>query len=205
MGFSLLVATTLFAFIMSVTPGPNNMMLLASGAQFGYRNTLPHIFGVIIGVALLLSSVLAGLGLIFEMYPVIYEFLKILGSIYLLWLAWKIATASTAIPELGCQEKRAKNKPMTLFSAIAFQFVNPKAWAMAIAAVSTFTLPGDQYLQSSLLILSAFACTGFIAISLWAYLGASIQQYLTTPSRKRYFNWIMALCTAATLVLILAD
>ena len=202
---SLLLATALFAFVMSVTPGPNNMMLLASGAQFGYRNTLPHIFGIILGVALLLSSVLVGLGLVFELYPVLYELLKVLGSAYLLWLAWKIATAPTDVTSLAGQGNSAEATPMKLFSAIAFQFVNPKAWAMAIGAVSTFTRPGEQYMQSGLLIMAAFAGMGFIAISLWAYLGVAIRQFLTTSTRKRNFNWMMGLCTAATLLLIIFD
>ena len=205
MEYSLLLATTLFAFVMSVTPGPNNMMLLASGAQFGYRNTLPHIFGIILGIALLLSSVLVGLGLIFELYPVLYDLLKILGSVYLLWLAWKIATASTDEARSIGQQDNSKATPMKLPSAIIFQFINPKAWAMSIGAVSTFTLPGEHYMESGLWIMAAFATMGFIAISIWAYLGVAIRQLLTTRTRKRNFNWTMGLCTAATLVLIIFD
>jgi threonine/homoserine/homoserine lactone efflux protein len=202
---SLLFAVPVFAFIMSVTPGPNNMMLLASGAQFGYRNTLPHMFGIILGVALLISSVLVGLGLVFELYPVLYDLLKILGSVYLLWLALKIATASTDETRITGQEHDSRKTPMKLQSAVLFQFINPKAWAMAIGAVSTFTLPGEQYVQSGLWIMSAFACMGFIAISIWAYLGVAIRQLLTTRTSKRNFNWAMGLCTAATLLLIIFD
>ena len=202
---SLLLATSLFAFVMSVTPGPNNMMLLASGAQFGYRNTLPHIFGIILGIALLLTSVLVGLGLVFELYPVLYDLLKISGSVYLLYLAWKIATASTDEAKSTGLENNTEATPMKLLSAIIFQFINPKAWAMAIGAVSTFTLPGEQYMESGLWIMAAFASMGFIAISIWAYLGVAIRQLLTTRTRKRNFNWAMGLCTAATLVLIIFD
>lgn len=202
MEMSLLFAIAIFAFVMSATPGPNNMMLLASGAQFGYRNTLPHIFGIIIGIALLLSSVLTGLGIVFELYPVLYDLLKIIGSIYLLWLAWKIATASTIETNTA---DTTNTKPMNFLSAAAFQFINPKAWAMAIGAVSTFTLPGEYYIESGLWIMGLFASMGFIGISLWAYLGVALRRFLTTRTRKRNFNWVMGVCTAATLVFIVID
>ena len=103
---SLLLAISLFAFVMSVTPGPNNIMLLASGAQFGYKKTLPHIFGILIGIAALLSSVLLGFGLLFERYPSLYDLLKIVGSLYLFWLAWKIANATT--DEQSLKSKKQK-------------------------------------------------------------------------------------------------
>lgn len=205
MEFSLLFAVTLFAFMMSVTPGPNNMMLLASGAQFGYRNTLPHIFRIILGVALLISSVLVGLGVVFELYPLLYDLLKVLGSIYLLQLSWKIATAPTDAINENAEQSNTGKTPMKLPAAVLFQFINPKAWAMAIGAVSTFTLPGEQYMESGLWIMAAFACMGFIAISIWAYLGVAIRQLLTTRTRKRIFNWTMGICTAATLLLIIFD
>lgn len=204
MEFSFFLAISLFAFVMSVTPGPNNLMLLASGAQFGYRRTLPHMLGIILGMACLIASVLIGLGAVFELYPVLYDVLKVLGSAYLLWLAWKIANAPTddnALKGSGGE----KANPMRLHAASLFQFVNPKAWTMAIGSVSTFTLTGDLYWQSGLWIMSAFATMGFIAISLWAGLGVAIRQWLTSVQRKRYFNWFMGAMTAATLILILAD
>ncbi|GLS90261.1 lysine transporter LysE [Psychromonas marina] len=201
MDFSLLFAIALFAFVMSVTPGPNNIMLLASGAQFGYQKTLPHIFGIIIGVATLLASVLLGLGLVFERYPALYDLLKIVGSIYLFWLAWKIATAATDPQSL--QSKSQKSKPMTLIAASFFQFVNPKAWAMSIGSISSFTLAGDHYIESGLWIMFCFAVMGFIAISLWAYLGAHIAQHLTTKKQRKRFNYTMGLMTITTLFFIL--
>jgi len=204
MEYSFFLAISLFAFVMSVTPGPNNLMLLASGAQFGYLKTLPHMLGIILGMACLIASVLVGLGAAFELYPILYDVLKVLGSTYLLWLAWKIANAPTddnALKAKGVE----KATPMRLHSASLFQFVNPKAWTMAIGSVSTFTLTGDLYWQSGLWIMLAFACMGFMAISLWAGLGVAIRQWLTSVKRKKYFNWFMGAMTAATLILILAD
>jgi len=205
MEISMLVAISIFAFVMSVTPGPNNIMLLSSGAQFGYQKTLPHILGILIGVASLLASVLLGFGVIFERYPQLYDLLKVVGTIYLFWLAWKITTASTDEKPLIHQQKSSKqdNKPMSLINALLFQFVNPKAWAMTIGSISSFTLAGDAYIESGLWIMLCFAITGFFAISLWAYLGMRIATLLTTKKRKQYFNYTMGAMTAGTLFFIL--
>ena len=188
MDHSLLAAISVFAFVMSVTPGPNNIMLLASGAQFGYQKTLPHMLGIIIGMALLLASVLLGLGLMFERYPQLYNVLKIVGSLYLFWLAWKIATASTE--ENSLMNSSSNTTPMTITGASLFQFVNPKSWAMSIGSISSFTLAGDQYIESGLWIMLCFAVMGFIAISLWAYLGVAIRRLLTTKTRKKRFKGV---------------
>jgi threonine/homoserine/homoserine lactone efflux protein len=201
MELSLLLAISLFAFVMSVTPGPNNIMLLASGAQFGYQKTLPHIFGILIGIASLLVLVLLGFGMIFERYPALYDLLKVLGCLYLFWLAWKIATASTE--PLAVNASQNKTKPITLFSAATFQFVNPKAWAMTIGSISSFTLTGERYIESGFWIMLCFAISGFIAISLWAYLGVNIAQRLTTTKRKKSFNYTMGVMTIGTLFFIL--
>ena len=201
MEFSLLFAISLFAFVMSVTPGPNNIMLLASGAQFGYQKTLPHIFGILIGIATLLASVLLGLGAVLERYPDIYSVLKVFGSLYLFWLAWKITTASTDPNSMN--NAQANTKPMSILTAACFQFVNPKAWAMCVGSISTFTLAGEHYLESGLWIMLCFALNGFIAISLWAYLGAGIAQWLTTIKRKKVFNYTMGTMTVGTLFFIL--
>jgi threonine/homoserine/homoserine lactone efflux protein len=198
-------AITLFGFVMSVTPGPNNMMLLASGAQFGYRRTLPHILGIIIGIAVLLASVLIGLGVLFKLYPILYQTLKVLGAAYLLWLAWKIANASIDEESFSKPLESTNTVPMKLFSALLFQFINPKAWAMCIGSVSTFTLAGERYIESGLWIMAAFATTGFIAISLWACLGVAIGRFLTSRKRKRNFNWLMGAMTASTLLMMIAD
>ncbi len=197
------MALLIFSFVMSVTPGPNNIMLLSSGAQFGYKRTLPHIAGIIIGVALLLTTLLLGFGAVFQFYPPLYQILQIVGSLYLLWLSWKIATAPTNTELVNTNNNISQ--PMNMLSAITFQFVNPKAWAMGIASVTTFTLAGEHYFRSGLWILACFAIMGFIAISIWAALGQAIGQYLTTQSRKKKFNYLMGILTAATILLIISD
>lgn len=201
MDFSSLFAICIFAFVMSVTPGPNNIMLLASGAQFGYQRTLPHMFGIILGMASLLACVLFGFAVIFQHYPALNDLLKVFGSLYLLFLAWKIASAPTHAGSL--KQENQQQKPMSLINALLFQYANPKAWAMCIGSISTFTLAGDAYITSGLWIMLCFAITGFVAISLWAYLGEHIASYLNTSKQKKIFNYCMGLMTVMTLYFIL--
>lgn len=199
MEVSLILAISMFAFITSVTPGPNNMMLLASGAQHGYIKTLPHMLGIVVGVAMLMLSVLMGLGVLFRAYPVLFSVLKVVGGLYLLWLAYKIATAPVNGLKQVSPDKRG---PLRWWEGALFQFVNPKAWMMALGAVSTFAQPGELYVQSGAVIMLAFALVGFPSISVWAGAGANIRQWLSTPSRQRRFNVTMGIVTAATLVML---
>ena len=199
MEISLLLGIATFAFITSVTPGPNNMMLLASGAQFGFSRTLPHMLGIVFGVSMLLLSVLLGLGVLFQLYPVMYSVLNVAGAAYLLWLAFKIASG----PVTGISSEDGRStKPFTWWQAALFQFVNPKAWMMALGSVSTFSLPGNDYAESGAMIMLAFALLGLPAISLWAGTGAKLRVWLNNPRRQRGFNLVMGAATAATLLLI---
>ncbi len=195
---SFFFALALFAFIMSVTPGPNNMMLLASGAQFGFRRTLPHMIGIVLGMASLLFSVLLGMGALFVHYPPIYSVLKWVGGAYLLWLAWKVASAP--VGQLSNAKQSAS--PMQWWQAALFQYVNPKAWMMSVGCVSSFSLAGDLYVQSGFWIIVLFACMGFPAITLWAWAGVAIRRWLTDDKRQRAFNYVMGLATASTLLLM---
>ncbi|MCH8499916.1 MAG: LysE family translocator [Marinobacter sp.] len=196
----LLLATISFAFVTSATPGPNNLMLLASGANFGFRRTIPHMLGIVLGVALLLALTLAGLGELFMRFPPSQLALQVAGVAYLLWLSWKIATAP--VGELSADGETLEARPFRWWQAAAFQFLNPKAWMMALAAISSFTLSGDLYLVSGLMVMVVFALVGLPAISLWAGFGVVIQQLLSSPRRQRAFNLAMGALTAATAVVI---
>lgn len=202
MDISFIIAISVFAFAMSVTPGPNNIMLLASGAQYGFIRTVPHLFGIVVGVACMNASVLLGLGFLFDLYPALYDVLKIVGSVYLLVLAWKVANARTNEESLHKKDECLNSSPMSTFAAALFQFVNPKAWTMSLSSMSAFTLSGGLYLLSGVWIIVAYMIMGLIAISLWAGLGVVIRQWLTTTSRQRYFNYVMGGMTASTLILI---
>ncbi|SBS32870.1 Cysteine/O-acetylserine efflux protein [Marinomonas spartinae] len=217
LNFSFFLGVAVFAFVMSVTPGPNNMMLLSSGAQFGFRRTLPHMLGIILGMASLLLAILLGLGSLFILYPPLYSVLKWVGGAYLLWLAWKIANAPTdkmaeQKPSLvspsqhsGLQPRSADKQimPMRWWQASLFQYVNPKAWMMSIGCVSSFSLAGDLYVQSGFWIIILFACMGFPAITIWVLAGEAIRRKLTSVKRQRLFNIVMGVLTASTLLLII--
>lgn len=195
---ALIAPVILFSFAMTATPGPNNMMLTASGANFGFRRTLPHIFGVTLGCVGLMAAVALGLGNLFMAWPVLQSGLKVVGSAYLLWLAWKIATAAPP-----STDARLKGQPMSLWQAAAFQFANPKAWVMAISGVASFTLAGDGYLLSALLLIGLMALVTLPAISIWAGFGVAVGRLLKTAAHWRLFNLSMGGLTAACVALIL--
>lgn len=195
---ALVIPVIFFALGMTATPGPNNMMLTASGANFGFRRTLPHIAGVTLGCAGLMSAVALGLGGVFTTWPLLQSMLKVSGSIYLLWLAWKIATAA---PQNGACNQAGQ--PLSVIEAAAFQFANPKAWIMAISGVASFTLAGKDFMLSAILLIGVMALVTVPAISMWAGFGVAVGRFLKTPRRHRVFNLLMGGLTAACVVLIL--
>jgi threonine/homoserine/homoserine lactone efflux protein len=154
------LALVLFAFTTSITPGPNNMMLFASGVNFGFRRTIPHMFGIGAGFLSLLLGVGLGLGALLHTVPALYLALKFAGGAYLVWIAWKIATSRSLA------EGRSGTTPMSFLAAAAFQWVNPKAWVMAVTAMATYTNP-DLYLFSVLLVGLAFAVVNVPSVSTW--------------------------------------
>lgn len=189
-------ALSAFALVSSITPGPNNMMLMASGANFGLRRTVPHALGVGIGFTLMI--VLVGLGLmgLFELFPVLNIVLKVVSIAYLLWLAWKIANA--AAPSDG---GNAAGKPMSFLQAVLFQWVNPKAWSMALSAIALYA--PDRNLGAVLLVAAIFGIINLPSTSLWAVMGVSLRGWLSSPARLRAFNWTMAALLVGSLALIL--
>jgi threonine/homoserine/homoserine lactone efflux protein len=173
-----------FAFVTSVTPGPNNMMLLASGVNFGFRRTLPHMAGISAGFALMAFLVGLGIAGVFRAAPAAVTGLKLVAVAYMLWLAWKIAHA--AAPGEG----RARPRPMTFLQAAGFQWVNPKAWAMALGAVAAY-LP-DPTALGCLVLALAFAAVNLPSVALWAAAGQGLRRLLARPAALRVFNWAMA-------------
>ncbi|MDP3815023.1 LysE family translocator [Pseudomonas sp.] len=195
----LLIAFIAFAFVTSVTPGPNNMMLLASGVNFGLRRSLPHMLGISLGFMLLVMCVGLGLGQLFEQIPLLYSLLRYLGAAYLLYLAWKIAHA-------GAPDNQAKSgaKPFSFLQAAAFQWVNPKAWIMAIGAITTYT-PQENFVVNVLLIAALFALINCPSVGLWTVAGSLLRNWLNNVRALRAFNIGMALLLVASLYPILAD
>lgn len=180
----LLLAFVLFAFATAGTPGPNNMMLLASGANFGFRRTVLHILGISAGLGVMVLAMGLGLGGVFKAWPVLHEVLKWVGGGYMLWLAWKIATAK------GVSDKGAGSRPMTFLQAAAFQWVNPKAWAMALTAATTYTPEGSTI--GVFFVAGIFMLVGAPCSAAWAGFGQGMRRFLDRPAALRTFNLAMA-------------
>lgn len=195
MNFETLTALTLFAFVSSSTPGPNNLMLMASGANFGYVRSIPHMLGISVGFMVMLFAVGAGLMQVFDRFPVIYDVLKIASVIYMLWLAWKIANAAPITKNADAGD------PMTFLQAAAFQWVNPKAWAMALTAITVYI--GDASLPWLATGALVFAVVNLPSVSIWTIAGQQMQRFLTNPRRLRAYNWTMAALLIASLYPVL--
>jgi threonine/homoserine/homoserine lactone efflux protein len=191
----LLAGLVLFAFVTSVTPGPNNMMLLASGVNHGFRRSIPHMLGISIGFGGMIVAVGMGIGQVFIRYPQAYLALKVISIVYLLWLAWKIATSSP----LSNDGATAVGKPLSFLGACAFQWVNPKAWTMALGAISAYTVAAD-YTRSLIIVGLVFTLVNLPTVSLWTLFGTVLRRWLTEPAKVRIFNMAMALLLIASLV-----
>ena len=186
MSIELFGALLLFALIASITPGPNNLMLMASGANYGFRKTMPHLLGVVLGFAVMVLLVGFGLMNLFSAFPLMYLLLKTASVIYLAYLAWKIATA--AAPDT---DEQTDGKPLTFLQAAIFQWVNPKAWAMALTALSAYTPPSLPFV-AVLFVSSAFLLTNVPSQLIWVMLGTQLRKWLSNSLKLRVFNAVIA-------------
>ncbi|WP_241049403.1 LysE family translocator [Achromobacter xylosoxidans] len=189
---SLLGPLALFALVSSITPGPNNVMLAASGLNFGFRRSMPHLLGVNLGFTLMIFLVGIGLGSVFQQVPVLYTVLKYVGAAYLLYLAWKIANSG------GVEEGEVRGKPMTFLQAAAFQWVNPKAWVMAVGIIATYTPQAGFFAN---LVIATLVCglVNLPSIGIWVTFGTALRRVLHKPWAIRAFNITMALLLVASL------
>ncbi len=183
----LYLAIFLFGLSAGITPGPNNIMLMASGMNFGIKKSIPHILGVCIGFPIMVILIGLGFSIMFEQYPILHEVIKILGLVYLLFLSWLIASAS---PD---KLENKKSKPFTLLQAALFQWVNPKAWVIATSSISAYTTLTDDIYWQVLLIAAIFFFAAVISSSTWLVFGKGIKQVLQSPKQQRFFNISMAL------------
>ncbi len=188
-----LLALATFSVVSCGTPGPNNMMLLSSGATFGFRRTLPHLFGISGGCIVMVLLLGFGLAAVLERMPWLYTLLHIISTGYLLYLAWRIATSVG----VGAASERAR--PLTFLDAAAFQWVNPKAWAMTLGAVTSFARL-DHFTLDIVTIAAVICVTGLPCIMLWAGGGTLVRRLLTRPGSLRLFNMTMALLLVASLI-----
>lgn len=189
------VSMVVFAFVTSVTPGPNNMMLLASGVNYGVRATLPHLLGISSGHFIMLMAVGMGLGELFSHVPVIYQVMQVLGMVYMLYLAWGIVRSGPPPEDDAMSEGSA---PLGFWGAAAFQWVNPKAWVMTLGFFSNY-LPQDAGMVLITTSSLVFSLINLPSIAVWAVMGARMGRYLQVDLYRRIFNWTMALLLVASM------
>jgi threonine/homoserine/homoserine lactone efflux protein len=199
MSQSLLYAFLVFVAVMSFTPGPNNVMLLSSGLTYGFRRTLPHIAGIIIGGCFMIAAVGVGLGSVFIAWPVLKTILKYAGAVYLIYLAARIAmSGATKI------DQDVRRGPMTFWGAAVFQWINVKAWVMVIGTITAYAamaaFPWNIAIQTGICFL-----VGILATTSWALFGHSLRPILTSPGKVRAFNIVMALLLLSSLIPVFTD
>lgn len=200
MTLEFLLALVGFAFVMSISPGPSNFILLATGVNYGFAKSVPIVFGISFGFLSMVLAVGLGLGPVLQAYPAIGTVLKALCALYVLWLALKIARST---PTATSGEAPAE-KPITFVQAAVLQLVNPKAWAVALIVTVSYTSP-TNYLPSLLAMIAVFAIVNLPSISMWALFGMGLRRFLREPSRVRAFNVVMALLLVGSMVPVLVD
>ena len=184
---TLYLAILLFAFSATITPGPNNIMIMASGLNYGFRRSIPHLLGICLGFPAMVITVGMGLGIIFEQYPVIHQVIKVLGTLYLIYLSWLIATAPVSSLETKA------GHPLTFFTAALFQWVNPKAWVMITGAMAAYTTTDKNLTLQIFSIASAFLLVTFPCVGIWLFFGITLKRFLSNNFYHRVFNIVMAL------------
>jgi threonine/homoserine/homoserine lactone efflux protein len=199
MSQQLLFAFIVFAAVMYFTPGPNNVMLLSSGLTYGFRRTLPHITGIVIGMAFMIAAVGIGLGTIFVAWPMLQTILKYAGAAYLIYLAAMIAMSGAAK-----SDQDSGRGPMTFWGAAVFQWINVKGWVMVIGTITAYAaiaaFPWNIVIQTVIVLL-----VGIPATVAWALFGSALRPILTSPAAVRAFNVVMAILLLASLYPVFMD
>lgn len=194
-----IVPLLLFSFSSSFTPGPNNLMMMNSGLNFGIRKSLPHYFGVCLGFAAMILIVALGFGALFIKYTWTQQVLKIVGIAYMLYLAWKIANNSKK------NTFKSTTKPMTFLQAVLFQWVNPKAWTMIISAISIFSISTFTPIENAMMMTIVFLIVIFFSGMTWILCGHALQNILKNEKQKQIFNYAMASTLALSVILMFLE
>jgi threonine/homoserine/homoserine lactone efflux protein len=198
MSSELFWALLLFVLVTTFTPGPNNAMLMTTGLNFGFRRGMPHVWGVVLGFTFMVLAVGIGLGAIFQAYPWIYSVFKYAGAVYLLYLAWQIATSGDV------EEGETRGRPISFLEAAAFQWLNPKGWAMAVGATSAYAAV-TAFPMNMILIASLCGLLGILSSVAWVWFGMGLKHLVTSPRAIRVVNVTMAVLLVASLWPIFAE
>ena len=198
MNHDVLIAASLFSLVSSITPGPNNMMMLASGVNFGFRRSVPHWLGICGGFTFMLCAVGLGLHTLLADHPALYDLMRYAGSAYLIWMAWRLATATATPASQDDDAPKSEARPLGVWAAAAFQWVNPKAWVMAVTAMSAY-LPARAQAIDVVALALLFGVINLPCVACWAGGGAALRRFLQDPLRLRIFNISMAVALLASL------
>jgi threonine/homoserine/homoserine lactone efflux protein len=199
MSLQTLIAVLIFSTVMAFTPGPNNAMLASYGSRFGLARTLPHASGVTLGFPVMIFLVGVGLASILLASPLLQLAMKSVSCAYLLWMAFQIARSDST------KESRGRDKPLTFLQAAAFQWINPKAWLMAVSAISAYTSQsGRLYIEVAIIAAVSLVVSIFSTLT-WTAFGAGIRRWLRSPAALRVFNIAMALSLVASMVPIMLE
>ncbi|WP_434925861.1 LysE family translocator [Shewanella sp. HL-SH8] len=190
----LVFAIALFAFSSGITPGPNNIMLMTSGVNFGIKQSVPHLLGISLGFPLMILAVGLGMAAVFQTYPILHTIIKVLGISYLLYLSWLIANSSSKM------EGKKISKPFSFLQAAAFQWVNPKGWIMAVGAIATFTTVHQDLTPQVITIAGVFLCVAFPCAIVWLGFGVALKRILKNERQQRIFNISMAILLVASII-----
>ena len=194
----LFFALASYYFVMFVTPGPNNAMLTASGIKFGFKRTLPHLIGIPFGHTIQITLVCFGLGSVFQKYPNIQFYLKWICFFYLLYLGWKI------IGSFSTNDKDS-GRPLRLYEASLFQFINPKAWVVALTAATAFYPSQESFFIATSFVAITAPIVCFPSICIWALFGASIKTLIKNTKTKKIVEYLLALLLVLTAIIIVVD
>lgn len=197
----LYIAILVFAVSTTITPGPNNIMIMSSGLNFGLKRSLPHLMGIGLGFPLMVAGVGLGFGAIFERFPVIHEVIKVLGVLYLIYLAYLVATSAPKSLDNDTNE----TKPLTFIQAALFQWINPKAWVMATGAVAAYTTQDASIMLQVMFISLAFLIAGVPCVGVWLVCGTWLKRFLKEVKYQRIFNLSMATLLIVSILPVIGE
>lgn len=198
---AIILSIATFTLSTAITPGPNNIMLLSSGLTFGFKRTVPHMLGIVLGFPFMVLLVGLGLGIVFESFPIVFKILKIVGILYLFWMAYKIASNHSSFDINESEE----SKPFTFFQSATFQWVNPKAWIMAITAISIFVTAKDDNFMQVFIISFIYMLSGVISTSTWTAGGVLLKRFIKSSKSIKIFNITMAVLLIASVLPIILE
>lgn len=194
-----LISVALFAISSSVTPGPNNIMVMTSGLNFGIRRSMPLLIGICVGFTAMLLLVGLGFGQLFTLFPQLSLIIKVIGTAYLLYLAWLIARSSNV------GETNQQVKPIGFIKGALFQWVNAKAWVVSVGAISAFTTMGENFFSQNMTIATTFFIISFPCVGIWLMFGSMLRQFLDNTAYLRRFNITMSLLLVGSVLPVVKD